>query len=982
MTETKLSNLLDKSILNGDGTVTIRGDKDTLSNLLQSDAPFTDDNIDEIFILDIRASPADDLKIGDAENLALGVKANASLVASLDIIRNGDDEGIALLNEYGQEGFLTNDSMYLAFQVDADASVGAELKEKWAKYGLGGSFGIEVGGEVHFAYLRPFRVAGYTARGTLTEFFKHLRLPQNVQRVKDIPEPGEVLRLAYGGYLNASADLSWGYSMTRSTGHSLRTLDLKEKIFLEAKAKVGLAFGLAGNFEVEVRRCPEKDENWARVTVKKDRTRSFEFAADLNVNADIETKGLPAKPSEFLEGILGLRATNLLNQINGYVDQFADTDPKKIVDKLKEKADGLGKRFLDEFTNNVLGKTLDEISSNTDIQNLHKILVEIQQTHDELGARFVGFLEDELDGIDLASLIDKLKVVTNDMKEATGLQNLTDSKVWRLLEVLVDKEWIDLIENTDGAFEDLKGKIESIERANLDQLKTFIDTKKKALNLGVLLDDLASIDPSELQKDINTYLQDILERITGIGAEQLKKLNIKEIGDVQKKIKELQGEIERFTERLYKQFKEALNRSYELSLAYQYRFARENDALLDVDINIAAKETQQNGMTIRSGADLMKDAVNGDFRDVFKFATLDRVVIRKGVLTHKVSRSHELSINLFGWQSSRIEELITKVEEVIEQKDDGVLHVYGIEAESISKRKRRDEQTAQNLAFKVLAEGFQPTGKDHERTIDVVTAMSSSYDLRVKDPDTSRKELREYLEFANDLGLIPIGYGGVDGYLNEIAGELGLVSDDRFGAATLKYHLKYDAASMLNVFLSLEENQLRTISRNTLRSVANFAYRDFQPFRGVAEAYVEPDMQSADLKTNLHGSFNYYINTEDGQIKKIQLSRQERLILDVLYSIEEKFVKELLELDIIMETAADGHRPKIDELEDSLKKFVRFQTKLNKWIDFNDRAVVPPFIAVLNTLTGVATKKPRTWKTTLEMKFEVNGKTVTKLLLA
>lgn len=980
MPETKLSTLLDKSFLNGDGTLSIRGDKDALSTLLQSDAPFSDDNIDEILILDLKASPAKDLTIGDAKNLALGVKANASVAVSLDIIQKGDQKGVELLKEYGLE--LKDDTMYLAFRTDAEASVGAELKGKWAQYGLSGSFGVEAGGEVHFAYLRPFTITEHTARGTLKTFFEHLRLPQNVQHVKDIPEPGEVLRLTYGGYLNASAGLSWGYSMTRSTGFSLRDLDLQQKIFLEAKAKLGLAFGLAGNFEVEVRRARDDDENWARVTVKKARSRSFEFAADLSVKADLDTKGLPDKPSEFLEGILGLRATDLINQINGYVDQFTDTDPNDVIDKLKEKADGLGKHFIDDFTNRVLGKTLDKISSNEDIQQLHQWLVDIKKTHDDLGAKVVGFLEDELDVVDVGALIDKLKAATDDLKDAAGLQKLTDSKVWRLLEVLVDKEWIDLIENTDEAFDDLKKKIEALEKANLDRLKTFIDAKKEALNLGPLLDKLASVDPDDLKKDVNKHLQDLLERLTGIGAKELKKLNFQEIRDVQKKVKDLKGELKTFTDKLYKQFKEALNNSYKLSLAYRYRFASEKDALLDVEINLAAIEEQQNGVTLPSGAVLMREAINGDFREVFKFASADRVVIRKGVLSHKVTRSHELSINLFGWKSSRTEQLITNVTDVIEQRDDGVMHVYGIEAESISKRKRRDEETEQNLAFKVMAEGFQPIGADHDRAIDAVTAMSSSYNLRIKDLDTSRKELREYLEFADQIGLIPPGYGGIDEYLDEIAGELGLSGNDSFGSATLKYHLRYDAAALLNVFQSLATSQLRAVSRITLRTVAHFAYIDFDPFRGVAEAYVEPAMRNANLKTNLSGSRIFNIPTDDGQIKKIQLSNHERRILEVLYGLEDDFIDELLKLDEIMDEASGGQKPKIDRLTKQLRKFIGFQKELNKWIGFNDRAAVPPLIAVLNRLTGVATQKPRTWRTTLEMKFEVDDKTITKLLVA
>ena len=101
--------------------------------------------------------------------------------------------------------------MYLVLRIDGKALVGADLQQQWSSFGLAAS--LEAGGEIHYTYLRPFRIADHTAKGVLREFFVNLRLPQNVHSLDRIPEPGEVLSLSYGGYLNVGAKASWGYSL-------------------------------------------------------------------------------------------------------------------------------------------------------------------------------------------------------------------------------------------------------------------------------------------------------------------------------------------------------------------------------------------------------------------------------------------------------------------------------------------------------------------------------------------------------------------------------------------------------------------------------------------------------------------------------------------------------------------------------------------------------------------------------------------------
>ena len=66
----KLSDLLNSSFLNGDGTISVRGDDDLLPLLLNSNQPFPDDvahGPDKVLVLDLQATPGHTVGIGDAD---------------------------------------------------------------------------------------------------------------------------------------------------------------------------------------------------------------------------------------------------------------------------------------------------------------------------------------------------------------------------------------------------------------------------------------------------------------------------------------------------------------------------------------------------------------------------------------------------------------------------------------------------------------------------------------------------------------------------------------------------------------------------------------------------------------------------------------------------------------------------------------------------------------------------------------------------
>ena len=317
--------------------------------------------------------------------------------------------------------------------------------------------------------------------------------------------------------------------------------------------------------------------------------------------------------------------------------------------------------------------------------------------------------------------------------------------------------------------------------------------------------------------------------------------------------------------------------------------------------------------------------------------------------------------------------------ETVEQKDGGVLHVYGIEVEKTTKKSRRGKQIEQSLAFKVVAEGFQSKGVTQIGVIDEVTAMSSSYALRIDDQVTSRDELKGYLELAQHLKLLPDSEGAIDSYLDEVAASHGLGAGDDFGPVNLQYRLNYNGSALLKVFQALTKKQIEFVAVATLRATGVQAYRDAEKFTQIASAYPETAIwkewnDKRDLKTNRLNDVTYTITTPSGE-KRITLSRQERLNLSRLYEIEHDFIKALESLrgyvnrEKDKRTTKNRRKKRIDNLEKRLQEFVGFDKQLRKWTGFNERAVVPPFLSVLNQLTSLVQTRNKAWQTTLELAF-------------
>src|SRR4030095_7676090 len=172
-----------RSFLGGDGQLEVGSDQDAWKALVTSGAPF-DRTVDRVADLKVTLGTEKALMLGRAETLKIGVSASAEVVHQIQLIwpDSQTEPGTTRDLAPGTSELLVR----LLFQGKEDASAKGS-----APIGpLKATFGVTAGGSLSYERLRIVSAAT-PARKVLAELFSGLRLPQQVDAVAEIPEPGE-----------------------------------------------------------------------------------------------------------------------------------------------------------------------------------------------------------------------------------------------------------------------------------------------------------------------------------------------------------------------------------------------------------------------------------------------------------------------------------------------------------------------------------------------------------------------------------------------------------------------------------------------------------------------------------------------------------------------------------------------------------------------------------------------------------------------
>jgi hypothetical protein len=511
------------------------------------------------------------------------------------------------------------------------------------------------------------------------------------------------------------------------------------------------------------------------------------------------------------------------------------------------------------------------------------------------------------------------------------------------------------------------------------EIRRVIGLAKQQFGLDQLFAEAAKIDTvEELQALANEKVGLFITRLVGRSLDSATNLKqaLNEVHAVLVKI-------DSFGENLFKAFKETTNATYKTALHAEYSRASETDSLVDVILNMANPR----------GAGLLALAGKGDFEEILTISDTDVVRLREGVFTHRTKRESAFKVNIIGWhlnyQYEGFDRVITETEQRLVPSDQGITVLTTASLEIERKRKRNDEETHVNFLLRALGESaglVKADPKSAGYVIDSLSSLTARYQLNFTDDDTSSIELRDYLAFAESLGLDDKG-----ATLEEVAPLLPKDAAGSFGKVATSYDVRFGEPAM-KALLSVKK--LSTVAeqsvRNSMRDMLLSNYlKSGDSLHDVAFAYASPGMftlfREQGFATFIGGSsalvFSIGIaNTGIAAPTSVTLDRTERQLLATIYDIENKFVdalKNLIDLLAAKKIDPSKFEKAAGKFGEAMKDFDEFDQTSNK-----HGVGTSTVFALFDQLVRLAAGGPSANAAALHLTSQVGDRQVEKLYLS
>src|SRR5262249_37205394 len=546
-----------KSFLSGDGQIELQSDQDIWLTLIATGGKFLP-NINRIAVVNFKFSNGGKFRFGREGGMRLSVGASADHEIRL-IWPDEDDE---ILKALGLNEFLTEAKLYasLSFKTNGDLAADA----KFPVGTLAATFGIRAGDEVSYERLKAYD-AESSAKEILGDLLAGARLPQQIDSVAEMPEPGEVLITRFGGYLKLKAGMNWGYEMTGSRSIELNQLNLDLDYALRMMAAVSVGYSLAGDFSVEARRGAE--DGWARFVVRKSLDSEFGFAADFGLDGKLELKGLPQSADEFLIRLIGADARTVL-------DYFHKSQEYASLDRLEEKLTPMIKGFVHDWSIDLIGKALGDDT----LQDFLKDARQVVETYNNLDTRIVDLYHAYLDRIPhLRRALGMLAGVSSpaELAELTETDDEEEKEAamgaWDVAQLLWGTSVYPLLLQ-NKKFEEFSRLAQQardlVEEGATEPVRNFITKLKSAPRLDPLFEKLAQIKTADQLRQISDEkLQELAGHLIGVAFDEIKK---SKLNDAAMALQQSLKRIEEFKNDWYARITEAVGEKFTLDLHYAY----------------------------------------------------------------------------------------------------------------------------------------------------------------------------------------------------------------------------------------------------------------------------------------------------------------------------------------------------------------------------------------------------------------------------
>jgi hypothetical protein len=698
-----------------------------------------------------------DIALTAHDSVGIGVHAGGK-ARIVPIFKEDHGQGADLVTRFSLAEALTTDNLLLGLEIGGNADVSASGSFKHSVLSVNAT--VEAGVDATYVAVRSFDRT--TMLEPMVKALMHdLDLPGNITKP---PATGDLVSFEYGGVLKYSVGASAGYELKGTKSLKARDLALSEHYALSVVGKLTLSGQIAGRFSVDV--TAGSMPGFARVVVKRRRVKELQIAADVKAGAELTTDGLPASGKEFLGALLGVQGKNWLNLADSIVTKAGEVDS---IATLKTKLDGLAMDYLGAFA----GQAIDKLTAVDEVAAFQRKLAKVVESYRTLDQRAIALFDRYFDPIAkhanvLTAKLDELNALTS----WDRLKGEIDPTLWNIVRQLTDGDplgWaLGLIPGTDiPSLPELKKRIESTLSLIRDdahaEIRDFIALAKDSFGLDPIFDQLATISSTEKLKAVaNEKLGHVVQRLIGSAVDQLNGNALKEAFEIVQKVV---AKRDAFFASFDKILKEAAAQKFTLALHAAYNRASENDALIDMEIKL------RDGDDVNpTGLKYMAAAGRGDFQEVLASFQPDVVKLRKGLLSHTVSRTSSLKFNIAGWHRQfnyeSMHRVIIDTEQQIRDSGNGLINVFTtVDMKADSERRKRgsksEEAVLSSFLLRVLGEtkatGSSFDKKTRQYAIDVITGMSARYSVTFTDNDTSSEELDEYLRFAKDLGLDSVG---------------------------------------------------------------------------------------------------------------------------------------------------------------------------------------------------------------------------------
>jgi hypothetical protein len=953
------------------------------------------ENTADLFSLGFKGGAAKPFSVGGGDNVTLGVDAEAG--ASLSPYWASSGDRLKALETYGLMDYFDGGKhagrllLVLALGAKADA----ELAGKFKYSALSAGASLKAGADAAYALVRSFP-ADTPAIDLVPRFFKSFRLPTDVNG--PLAED-ELIVFEYGGYLNFAASVAAGYELSGSKGFAFNKdkgvgsdevdvsgLDFVEKYSFSLVAKLGFTAGVAGRFRVEVR--PGSSEGWARVVVRKSRSKTFSIAADVEANASFESEGLPESSDEFVSALVGVKSKNWLNLFNRVKD-LSDFDT------LKLHLDKLAQAFIEEYT----GKAFEELADKTKLDEALALVRRAARQYTEAGDRAVTLFDKYFDaaaGVVDAKLTEALDFIRDapswdDIKakinDKLGDPRLSDT-LWAVVGQLTDGDalnWmlgkVKIKDALVDSLQELKARADKAIALARDaahaEIRRLVALAKSKFPFDPLVGELAGLDAAKLKQLADKRLVGFVERLIGSSIDKLKD---SEVGAAVTKFHKVLVAVDEFKEKVFGKdglAAKALNSSYKLKLHAEYKRASENNALLDVEFDLNRD----------AGRALMRKAGRGDFFGVIKGYDAGVVKLNEGVLTHKATRETSLAVNVSGWHLNwnytSLDRIITETEQHISPGPKGTLDVLtNIDLTKEKDVRRQRERVYTNMMLRFVGEShgvLEANEAGNAYLVNSLTGMEASYKLLFEDDKTKPEELARYLSFADEFGVAATDKEALDAVTPYLT-----VKDGNVGKAEVTYNATFTEDGLRSlfaeVFSPVDEQFLRKTARRIV--LANYMSRG-GALTSMGWAYWTDDLYKK-WKQEGPNFLNHSAWTVDDvpEIEGVRTPKQAVIfknnggvqIVYTLYSIEESLIKGMRALSIL---ARSGEKLDPREFEKRLADFGK-ALKLYDSFDEGDNTVFAMFDALIKRNAG---GKPYL-ESSLEVKITQDDETTTKVLVS